>query len=272
MKEILVPKLQSKKDVAWVTLWHPDNSVLSPEMTDASEPCFVTDRASQMLMTKTQFYLKRQYHCYGNIARLFPHSSVERAVPFLERKRERFMKGKEEFKPMDEVITCHFMREGWKGRVVPSLVQHAGFAERGRTYSSITRDFLPSVVTEPKQREFSKYTPYDVGFVERPLTTEQYQQDLEFYIGCFEDHVNRRVMSVFLKDIEKASVRQCRTVCGNLGYPYAGLEFGGECFCSDMFSFAESPLFSKGCFEKCKEGGKCGGRNEIAVYAAGPCR
>ncbi|KAH7105021.1 WSC-domain-containing protein [Auriculariales sp. MPI-PUGE-AT-0066] len=87
-------------------------------------------------------------------------------------------------------------------------------------------------------------------------------------VGCFKDAVNPRALRghSFLAD-SKMTPKTCATSCGNLGFNYAGLEYGGQCFCGSEL-YGSSKIDAAQCSMKCTGDSKqkCGGKSALAVF------
>jgi hypothetical protein len=88
------------------------------------------------------------------------------------------------------------------------------------------------------------------------------------YLGCYEDTTDilTRVLRGPGFNSSSMTPTSCATYCSNLGYPYAGNESGGECFCGATL-FANSSL-SNQCVQACTGDSTlvCGAPLLISVY------
>jgi serine/threonine-protein kinase len=57
--------------------------------------------------------------------------------------------------------------------------------------------------------------------------------NLAGYVGCFEDKPARDLP--YQAITAHATIESCRTTCGTLGYLYAGVQHGGQCYCGARF-------------------------------------
>ncbi|KAF6830782.1 copper radical oxidase (WSC domain-containing protein) [Colletotrichum plurivorum] len=89
--------------------------------------------------------------------------------------------------------------------------------------------------------------------------------------GCHTDSASTRALSFKVHDFEKFSAAQCVSKCAGLKYPWAGLEYGSECFCGNSIEGGNTPAAS-GCDMTCKgnRADTCGGAGRVNLYQA-PC-
>lgn len=86
-------------------------------------------------------------------------------------------------------------------------------------------------------------------------------------LGCYSDSTNSRT----LKNAESipggVTVAKCTAKCQQIGYLYAGVEYGVECYCDDQIQNNASPL-SSGCSMACAGNSSeyCGGANSLNLY------
>ncbi|KKY27503.1 putative wsc domain-containing protein [Phaeomoniella chlamydospora] len=96
------------------------------------------------------------------------------------------------------------------------------------------------------------------------------------YLGCYTEGTNTRALNGRENPIVGAdvSVEACTTACEGLSY--AGVEYGGECYCGDTFGTGsvivsgDDPA-SNGCNMVCNANSSeyCGGSNRLDVYVDG---
>ncbi|KAG5899486.1 hypothetical protein JTB14_015197 [Gonioctena quinquepunctata] len=91
-------------------------------------------------------------------------------------------------------------------------------------------------------------------------------------LGCFKDEKNFRLLSgYFWVNKKDNSPKYCINLCLQSGFPYAGVQYSGECFCG----VDEPPLSSKipdsSCNLKCPgdQHATCGGYYKINIYQTG---
>ncbi|KAF1946887.1 WSC-domain-containing protein, partial [Clathrospora elynae] len=89
--------------------------------------------------------------------------------------------------------------------------------------------------------------------------------------GCYMDSVNSRLLKTLVAvpgGSDAMTVALCTSTCGSFGYPLAGLEYAGECYCDTALGFAASMRPLGDCDMPCK--GKltefCGGPNRLNLY------
>ncbi|KAK7047617.1 hypothetical protein VNI00_006385 [Paramarasmius palmivorus] len=89
------------------------------------------------------------------------------------------------------------------------------------------------------------------------------------YFGCYSDNEHGRIMEYAVGSNEHATVEKCISICKEMSYTIAGIEYGGECYCADrLINGAEKvddSACSMGCSGNASEG--CGGPNRLSVYA-----
>ncbi|KAK2029668.1 WSC-domain-containing protein, partial [Colletotrichum zoysiae] len=83
---------------------------------------------------------------------------------------------------------------------------------------------------------------------------------------CYTDSTNRRAL-LYKVPISKFSAAQCVSQCDSLGYKYAGVEYGSECYCGNSIDGGNTPA-SSGCDMPCDGNrlDKCGGAGRINIY------
>eukprot|EP00611_Tribonema_gayanum_P021606 TRINITY_DN4189_c0_g1_i6.p1 TRINITY_DN4189_c0_g1~~TRINITY_DN4189_c0_g1_i6.p1 ORF type:complete len:749 (-),score=41.26 TRINITY_DN4189_c0_g1_i6:181-2427(-) len=88
--------------------------------------------------------------------------------------------------------------------------------------------------------------------------------------SCYMDKADRAMP--FTAYTEQHSVSECVAACTDGGYFYAGIEYGGQCFCGNDTSFAKYGV-STGCTASCAgnadAAGTCGGTWALTVYRTG---
>ncbi|KZL85915.1 copper radical oxidase [Colletotrichum incanum] len=87
--------------------------------------------------------------------------------------------------------------------------------------------------------------------------------------SCYTDSPSRRALSYKVPSFDKFSAAQCVSKCAGLGYLYAGLEYGSECFCGSTIDGGNTPA-SSGCDMSCAGNrfDTCGGAGRINIYEA----
>lgn len=272
LRRVAVPHLQ-RTPSAWLSLWTHDYTLgrlTPPELVvQPRAPCYFTDRAAALLATRVKYTIEPRYTGYGNVARMFDRRGARRAVDFMRAALRDYANGSA-WLPIDHTITNEFPRELWRGSIMPSLAQHVGYTV-DQHMSSFYDHRLSSVGNSTRQ--WPPRSPWDAAFVERPHIRDADRHPPRGFVGCYADSVHGRRMRTFLVDEGALSVGVCRARCADLEYPFAALEFGGECFCDHTTDFAREPR-PDGCRAVCAGGsaGICGGRDELAVYRTSVCQ
>ncbi|CAM9651077.1 unnamed protein product, partial [Phaeothamnion confervicola] len=87
------------------------------------------------------------------------------------------------------------------------------------------------------------------------------------YVGCFGDRVGARTMPHQMASVatSKTPVTTCVSRCRAAGYPYAGLEYGGECWCGNSYNrYGESTACTMPCSGLPRV--VCGGADALSAY------
>lgn len=96
------------------------------------------------------------------------------------------------------------------------------------------------------------------------------------YLGCWTDNSFARTLPVN-SFLDQTTPLACVTSCANLGYVYAGVEYGAECWCGNaqagtgtLIPPLVGSLVQTDCISQCKGDGtlSCGGANAIQIYQA----
>uniref|UniRef100_A0A182QK58 protein xylosyltransferase n=1 Tax=Anopheles farauti TaxID=69004 RepID=A0A182QK58_9DIPT len=91
-------------------------------------------------------------------------------------------------------------------------------------------------------------------------------------LGCFRDEKDFRLLSGYFTTFKtNNSPERCIRLCLQSGYPFAGVQYGYECFCGDEEPKASAKLPDSSCNIKCTGDAKeaCGGYFTINVYETG---
>merc|ERR550519_2537801 len=90
---------------------------------------------------------------------------------------------------------------------------------------------------------------------------------------CVAD-TRARLLRVELEASDENSPSSCMSRCASLGYSYAGVEYGDECFCGNTPPLASTIVESEECDEPCTGDASaiCGGSWNMNVYKTGPCQ
>lgn len=87
------------------------------------------------------------------------------------------------------------------------------------------------------------------------------------YVSCYSDNVNGHALTHGVGLSGPATIQLCTSACQNAGYTYAGLEYGGECYCDSQIRNGGAPV-TDGCTMTCNGDSSqlCGGPNRLTVY------
>lgn len=91
------------------------------------------------------------------------------------------------------------------------------------------------------------------------------------HLGCFRDDRKSRIFERLASRTRSNSRRHCVGLCLRLGFPWAGLQYGSECFCSKERPAANLTLPSRYCDMVCPadENELCGGYLAMDVFSTG---
>ncbi|GJN77326.1 hypothetical protein PLIIFM63780_000816 [Purpureocillium lilacinum] len=90
-------------------------------------------------------------------------------------------------------------------------------------------------------------------------------------LGCYTDKGPGRTLSWDSKaDAATLTTKSCLAACEKKGYPYAGTEFGDECYCGSVLANNTAKTDDAECNSPCAGDAseKCGGRNALNLYVA----
>ncbi|KAJ7612255.1 glycosyl hydrolase family 71-domain-containing protein [Roridomyces roridus] len=88
------------------------------------------------------------------------------------------------------------------------------------------------------------------------------------YLGCYPDNSSPRTLNNGIHT-STSGVASCLATCKNAGYPYAGVQYGSECWCSSTLTSGVKPVSEGDCNMSCSGGtGTCGGYYRVNVYYA----
>ncbi|KAK1239930.1 hypothetical protein MKX08_007372 [Trichoderma sp. CBMAI-0020] len=89
-------------------------------------------------------------------------------------------------------------------------------------------------------------------------------------IGCYTEATNTRALP-YEFDTNKQTVKECVDACKAGSYTYAGVEYGGECWCGDSFGDGAVSAPITDCGMTCNDNSTeyCGGPNRLNVYKLG---
>ncbi|OLN89009.1 WSC domain-containing protein-like protein 5 [Colletotrichum chlorophyti] len=87
-------------------------------------------------------------------------------------------------------------------------------------------------------------------------------------IGCYSDSPSARTLTTRMSLSGNVRVSDCTTACASKGFPYAGLEFGQECFCGGSIQNGGHSISGSLCNLPCTADHSqlCGGRDAINIY------
>ncbi|XP_017108947.2 xylosyltransferase oxt [Drosophila bipectinata] len=91
-------------------------------------------------------------------------------------------------------------------------------------------------------------------------------------LGCFKDEKERRILAGYYSSSKTSnSPSSCVHLCLQSGYPYAGVQYGRECFCGFDPPPSSAKLPDSSCNTKCLGNGKeiCGGFYAMNIYETG---
>ncbi|CAG9858898.1 unnamed protein product [Phyllotreta striolata] len=91
-------------------------------------------------------------------------------------------------------------------------------------------------------------------------------------LGCYKDERNFRLLSGYYKiDKKENSPQHCTKLCLQSGFPYAGVQYGSECFCGADEPPQTSKVPDSSCNFKCPGDVRstCGGYYTMNVYHTG---
>ncbi|KAK2592716.1 hypothetical protein QQS21_009591 [Conoideocrella luteorostrata] len=96
------------------------------------------------------------------------------------------------------------------------------------------------------------------------LQPQQYKD-----LGCFVDSTSARVLPTLINQGGNTPAK-CNAACADAGFPYAGVEFGSQCFCAPAPQ--QALVASSDCTKECpgNSAENCGGPNAIRIYSSVP--
>ncbi|CAG7848507.1 WSC domain-containing protein ARB_07867 {ECO:0000305} Flags: Precursor [Serendipita indica DSM 11827] len=88
-------------------------------------------------------------------------------------------------------------------------------------------------------------------------------------LGCYADLVYSRSLPVPM-GISGLTVEKCQTACQSANFMYAGVEYGGECYCGNSIG-GSGPVTDGRCNMRCNGNNAqtCGGSNGLNIYKLG---
>nr|XP_054772640.1 T-cell differentiation antigen CD6-like [Lytechinus pictus] len=160
---------------------------------------------------------------------------------------------------IDVIVTCRQL--GFPGA-------HASLkrSEFGRGRGRISRTLLFCRGGEPSLNACSKST----SLVCRDGLTAGAVCQEPGYLGCYGDKTHSRALADVVHISRNMTVMLCVHYCHARGYPYAGLEYGEECYCGALGSnyAIYGRYWDSACQHPCSgyANERCGGIGRIAVY------
>ena len=90
----------------------------------------------------------------------------------------------------------------------------------------------------------------------------------ESYIGCFQDSFERRLLDKKINLKETNTPQTCNRYCAELGYAYAGVQWGLECHCGNKFPSNDLKIEEWKCDQSCSGESSqiCGGYLKMNLY------
>ncbi|XP_013190874.2 xylosyltransferase oxt [Amyelois transitella] len=92
------------------------------------------------------------------------------------------------------------------------------------------------------------------------------------YIGCYQDEKKLRLLSSFYGNyININSPQLCLDICVQAGFPFAGVQYGSECFCGENSPSESAIVAEELCDMKCpgESSKSCGGYFTMNVFETG---
>lgn len=86
--------------------------------------------------------------------------------------------------------------------------------------------------------------------------------------GCYTDDTNSRTLYSLSNAADSMTTESCISFCSSNGYPYAGTEYGRECYCAKNIAASGSQASSSDCSFPCAGNSTeiCGGQSRLNVY------
>lgn len=91
-------------------------------------------------------------------------------------------------------------------------------------------------------------------------------------LGCYRDEKEYRLLSGYFTNFKRNnSPKKCIQMCLQSGFPYAGVQYGTECFCGSDLPPSAAKLPDSSCNMKCPDDAKevCGGYFSMNVFETG---
>ncbi|CAI6335351.1 unnamed protein product [Periconia digitata] len=92
-------------------------------------------------------------------------------------------------------------------------------------------------------------------------------------LGCYTEGTNGRSLEYSQWDflnVSSMTTETCLTTCGKKGFPFAGTEFGRECYCGVVLGNGTLPTDAGQCSTPCTGNSTetCGGPDRLSLYVA----
>lgn len=88
------------------------------------------------------------------------------------------------------------------------------------------------------------------------------------YHGCWTDYGRRKLAGPSYTDIANMTQQNCISFCNDKNHPYAGLEYGQECYCGLTIGTSSESKDNTECAIKCSGADEeaCGAGNRLTVF------
>ncbi|KAK9423053.1 putative WSC domain-containing protein [Seiridium unicorne] len=88
------------------------------------------------------------------------------------------------------------------------------------------------------------------------------------YVGCYDESKGRAVGPLLAAAGGTITIDSCIKTCDGKGLPWAGLEYGQECWCAAKLNEKAPMMKNEACTMQCagNKGQICGGSNLVSVY------
>lgn len=88
------------------------------------------------------------------------------------------------------------------------------------------------------------------------------------YYGCYTDYGRRKLAGPSYVDTENMTQASCVAFCDDNNHPYAGIEYGQECYCGLVIGAGSEGMNDTECNFQCSGalGEACGSSNRLSVF------
>jgi len=86
-------------------------------------------------------------------------------------------------------------------------------------------------------------------------------------IGCFSEPSNQRAIQGSVVVSSSMTVDFCTATCASMNFPFAGVEFGQECYCGNGLANGTAPVADATCTSNSL---KCAGDTTLKTFCGGP--